>query len=484
MTISKILIIGLVCLLIGGILPYLFLNLSGKLIILFGALLVILGLLLIKKGKITIYDWLILFFLSIPFHDYRIMFGSFFLRLTEVCFIPLLVWGVIQMTRQEADRRNLFKLNAEYIILLFFSAFTAMSVLLSADPFVGTYRTIILAYLVILSFIISKVLKEEDKIYLIVKALIAVSAGASIFAILQAFLPAFQPFYPIPLIQLGSVTLYRSGVGWQNPNYFALYLSMILPITYVCKIYKLFPEKKFIQTCFVLQTCGIFCTYSRLGFISLGLTFLFLLWVRGKKTLVLIMVIVIAVLSVLTFTSMAYIYEHNPYLAVTIFRIPNPGLVLKNPLLIAGWRRDAWVANARMFLDHPFIGIGPFMSTAMYEQYRPTDQVYPWKSGLAVHSEYLSLLSERGIIGTALFFLFLLFLMTRANLYYQQNKSAVSGKLMLGLWASIVNFIWFSFGGATIYSVEFWINVGLILAVYNLGKAKRIEENQLNQLDK
>jgi len=419
--------------------------------------------------------------MSIPFHDFRIMFGSFFLRLTELCFIPFLIWGAIQITNNAEDRKQIFKLNAEYIILLFFCAFSAMSVLLSADPFIGTYRTIILAYLVLMSFIVFKVLRAEDKIYLIVKSLIAISTGASIFAILQSFLPAFQLFHPIVLTHLGSLTIYRSGVGWQNPNYFALYLSMILPITYVCKISRLFPEKKFIQTCFVLQLLGLFCTYSRLGFISIGLTFLFLLWVRGKKKIALILVIVLGLMAVITFMSMAVIYENNSYLAATIFRIPNPGVLLKNPLLIAGWRRDAWVANMRMFYDHPFIGIGPFLSTSMYEKYRPIDQVYPWKRGLAVHSEYLSLLSERGLIGASLFFLFLLFLMSRANLYYQQNKTAVSGKLMLGLWASIVNFIWFSFGGATIYSVEFWINVGLIFAVYNLSKQnsrKEIESNQ------
>ena len=74
--------------------------------------------------------------------------------------------------------------------------------------------------------------------------------------------------------------------------------------------------------------------------------------------------------------------------------------MLKNPLLIAGYRRDAWIANIGMFLDYPLLGVGPFMSTLMYSEYRPDDQIYPLKGGLAVHNEYLSLLSERGLIGT------------------------------------------------------------------------------------
>lgn len=477
MTLSKILILLLVCLIIGGVLPYLFMQFSFKLVLFVGALFIFFWFLLLRQGRITIYDWLIIFFISIPLHDVRFMFGSFFLRLTEVCFIPFFIWAGLQIARDKDEQRNLFHLPVEYIILIFFCAFTIISSACSISPFISIYRTVVLLYLILLSFMISRILKREDKIHLIIKAMIAVGSAASIFAIFQSFLPSLQLLDPIPLTHLGPLTIYRSGVGWQNPNYFALYLTMIFPITYVCKVSKLFPEKKFMRMSFILQLLGLISTYSRLGFISIGLTFLFLIWVRGKKTMALILVIVLAITSVITFTAMAFIYEHNPYLAAIIFRIPNLGTVLKNPLLIAGWRRDAWVANIRMLLDHPFIGIGPFMSTSMYEQYRPVDQVYPWKSGLAVHSEYLSLLSERGIIGTTLFLLFLLFLMSRANIYYQRNKTTDSGKLMLGLWASIVNFIWFSFGGATIYSVQFWINVGLIFAVYNLARQKTIEDN-------
>ncbi|MFH1093335.1 MAG: O-antigen ligase family protein [Candidatus Omnitrophota bacterium] len=370
--------------------------------------------------------------------------------------------------------KNLSHFHAEYIILLFFCAFTFMSTVLSYNPFLSTYRTVVLLYLILMSFMISKILKDKEKIYLIVKAMIAVAAGASIFALFQTFLPSLQLMDPVPLVRLGALTIYRSGVGWQNPNYFALYVIMILPITYVCKISKCFPEKKFLTVCFILQLLGLFCSYSRLGFISISLTFLFLLWIRGKRTLAVMLLIVLVVLSVGTFLSMEYIYQKSPYLAATIFRIPYLGVISKNPLLIAGWRRDAWVANIRMFLDHPFFGVGPFMSTDMYSKYRPYDQVFPWKSGLAVHNEYLSLLSERGLTGTALFLLFLLFLTIRTAVYYKNNNSSITGKLMLGLWASIVNFILFSFGGATIYSVQFWINVGIIFALYDFSKQEII----------
>ncbi|MBU1087008.1 MAG: O-antigen ligase family protein [Candidatus Omnitrophica bacterium] len=474
---SKILIILLVCLIIGGILPFLFTRFSAKLVLFVGALFGFVCLLLIKQGRITVYDWLILFFIAIPFHDFRIMFGTFFLRSTEVFFIPFFIWAGVQITRNESGWKNLLRLETEYVILLFFYAFTVISIACSVSPFISIYRTVVLLYLILLSFIISKILKQEDKIYLIIKAMIAVSAAASIFAIFQSFVPGLQPFHPIALANLGALTIYRSGAGWQNPNYLALYLTMIFPITYVCKISSVFPEKKFFQISFVLQLLGLFSTYSRLGFISLSLTFICLLAVRGKKKLALIILIILSLLAVTTFMSMTYIYEHNPYLAVTIFRIPYLGVVKKNPLLIAGWRRDAWIANFRMFVDHPFLGVGPFMSTEMYGAYRPADQVYQAKSGLAVHNEYLSLFSERGFIGAFLFLMFLLFLTTRAIVFYKKNKSSGQGKLMLGLWASIVNFLFFSFGGATIYSVQFWVNVGIILAVYNLAKQKTLEKN-------
>ena len=48
---------------------------------------------------------------------------------------------------------------------------------------------------------------------------------------------------------------------------------------------------------------------------------------------------------------------------------------------------------------------------------------------------------------------------------------------MLGLWASIINFIFFSFGGTTINSVQFWINVGIIFALYNSTKTESSNNN-------
>ena len=474
MTLNKILILLLICLIIGVMLPYLVMHFSGKLILFIGALLLFVLLFLIKKGRITVYDWLILVLIAIPFHDFRITFGPFFLRLTELFFIPFFVWAIVQIGSSRTEREKLFSIQLEYLILLFFCVFTLMSIAFSSNPFVSIYRTAILLYLIVMSFIISKIIKDQNKMYLIIKASIFICSGASIFAILGSFTPLFLLFKPVPLYNLGFLTIYRSGAGWQNPNYFALYVSMILPITYVCKISKCFPEKRFLNICFILQLLGLFSTYSRLGFISISITFLFLLWVRGKRNTAVILLIVLVVLSVTAFMSMEYIYKHNPYLARTIFRIPDLGAVLKNPLLIAGWRRDAWIANINMFLDHPFLGVGPFMSTAMYGQYRPYDQVYPHTSGLAVHNEFLSLLSERGAIGTILFLMFLLLLLSRAIVYYKSNKFSKQGKLMLGLWASIINFIFFSFGAATIYSLQFWINVGIIFVLYDLSKRKTV----------
>ena len=130
--------------------PYLVMQFSAKLMLFMGVFFVFLCLLLLKRGRITVYDWLILFFISIPFHDFRIMFGSFYLRLTEVFFIPFFVWAVVQIARNEYDRKNLLRLHGEYIILLFFCAFTIVSIAFSVSPFISIYRTAVLLYLILL----------------------------------------------------------------------------------------------------------------------------------------------------------------------------------------------------------------------------------------------------------------------------------------------------------------------------------------------
>jgi len=141
---SKIIIALLLCLLIGGLLPYLFASFSGKLVLFVGLMFLFLVVLFFKKGKITVYDWLILICVGIPLHDFRIMFGSFFLRTTEVFFIPFMIWGSVQIFKDEEKLRNLFRLPFDYVVLIFFCAFSLMSTVLSENVFISSYRTLIL----------------------------------------------------------------------------------------------------------------------------------------------------------------------------------------------------------------------------------------------------------------------------------------------------------------------------------------------------
>ena len=465
-----------ICLLAGGGLPYLFAAYSNKLVVLIGFMSLFTAFLVVKKGKIEVYDWLILLFISIPFHDYRIMFGSFFVRMTEVFFVPFMIWAFVQIYMDKKNSGYVKGIYKEYIVLIFFCLFTFMSAILAENIFIPVYRTSVLIYLIMLSVLIPQVIKDREKLYFIIKSIIIVSVLASVFAVFQTFFPVLHPIRPIPLTNIGSLTIFRSGVGWRNPNYFAFYVSLIIPLTFIMKISGYFPEKRFINRCFALQILGVMSSYSRLAVISISLTFLCFLWVRGKKIIAATIFIVLIFLAVAAFLNMEYIYKHNPYLAASVFRIARFEAVRENPLLIAGWRRDAWIANIRMFMDRPLLGVGPFMSTALYAKYKPDDQSYPWDEGLAVHNEFLSLLSERGIIGIGLFMLFMFFILKRAFDFYTRNKDSADGMLMLGLWATVVNFFWFSFGAATIYSVQFWINIGLIFTVYNLKQTESAEK--------
>ena len=455
--------------LLGLLIPYVYGQFPKAFIYVLVVLVLTVMALLIKKGRITVFDWLIIYMGLIPLHSLKVGTASVFLRLTEISFIPLGLWWIVHRRRAGAMQKvSAFK--QEYLILVFFFIFTFMSITQSIKPVISIYRSVILIYLVVLSFLVADISRDLEKVLKIIKAMMIISSIAGFIALCQSVYPPLYPFTKRSLVQLGGLTIIRAGVGWFDPGYFGLYIAMIIPVTLSCIFCGKFKDTVFFKRCLVLQLAGLISSYSRLSLGGVFTATVFLLFVYKRKKLAVALVSIVLLLLAGMSVARSYIYEHQPYIAAYIFRIAEEDVLKEHPTLVAGYRMDSWRANIAMFLDNPILGVGPFMSTDMYFKYRPIDDMWRYDQPLAVHSEYLSLLSERGILGFGSFALFLIVLFRHAAIQIKKYSDTKSSALIAGLKAGIISWLVFSVGGATIYSVQLWISVGLLIALFEIVK--------------
>jgi len=438
---------------------------------------------IVKRKKPTIYDFLILLIIFIPFHQFRLGAGGYFLRLTELPFIPLFIFWIGRMIVNKDMRIK--SIYIEHLILFMFIILSYVSIVKSLYPTESIYRTLVLSYLITLSFIISDIIREKERLFLMIKTLLIVSTLACIAGIIQSFIP--HPIllaHSFPFTTIGPIKIYRALCGWDNPNYFALYLSIIMPITISLLLSKKFKEKRALKICLSMQLLGLMATFSRAGIVAAVMSFLFLLWFYKKKVLALTILIIIITFLLLTWFGIDFLHKNNRFLYNLIFR-SSIELIKEHPkhMLIGRW--DAWIANINIFLDNPFLGVGPWMAKEYFVHYAPSfidpriDPLVQKGEGFAPHQEYLATLSEKGIFAFLLYIMFLIILLRRGIITFKNHKNTQLGAIILGLTAGVFSFLVSGFGEHVINDVAFWVITGLLLATYKIIQKEKTPANRL-----
>ncbi|TBR14972.1 O-antigen ligase domain-containing protein, partial [bacterium] len=207
--------------------------------------------------------------------------------------------------------------------------------------------------------------------------------------------------------------------------------------------------------------------FSRTVIMSLILSSLYVLNYFGKKRIVTTTLIAIMVMVGLIASSYLFIYKQSPFLASVVYRVADKQNLEKQPTLIMGHRYAAFIANWSMFVNHPLLGVGPFMAMYNFDKYHPAGYKYPlpW---LASHNQYLQLLAEKGIFGFILFICFLVMIIRTANRAIKKSPDPEYKALLTGLKASIFLCMIASLTLETSYELQFWLTAGMIMAIANL----------------
>ncbi len=423
------------------------------------------GIVIFKKGKITIYDWFALVIFTIPFHSLRIGGETHFIRLSEIAFIPFFLWWIAQKSLKENKQ---LKIRKEFIAILGFLLINILSTSKSMYPLMSIKRVLIISYLILFCYIISDMIRNKERFSFVIKVMIIVASASSILAILQVFVPALHLFKKHYLVSLGGITLYRASAGWHDPNYYALYLTMNIALILSYLFSNKSGGRRMLKICFLLQCGGLLATFSRMGHICFFVVFLYLLcaYGKGKAAFIILLIIVIAAVGMVLFVD--YIYDKHPVLKAYLFRFPDLNMLRKYPHLILVHRWDAFRANWKMFLDNPFLGVGPYMSVYNYDKYKMPDALTYSRQYLATHNQYLQLLSEKGIFGFISFMAFILLIWRKLTFYIKRNKHTKEGAILIGFKAGLISYLVASLVGNTTHELQFWLTAGLCLALFSM----------------
>jgi O-antigen ligase len=208
--------------------------------------------------------------------------------------------------------------------------------------------------------------------------------------------------------------------------------------------------------------------------ISIVLASLYLLFFYGRRKIALTVFLSAIIALSIAVSSVAVIYKKYPLLASTVYRVAEKEQLAKEPTLITGHRYAAFKANWAMFLDHPILGVGPFMAMYAFNKYKPFGYDYP-NEQLASHNQYLQLLSEKGIFGFIIFLGFIFIMIKNINRFIKYLPPGNEYKaLLIGFKSAIFVYLISSLVLETSYELQFWLIIGLSMALLNIIKKEHV----------
>ena len=235
-------------------------------------------------------------------------------------------------------------------------------------------------------------LHGQEEISVISGTLIVVAIGISGYAVAQLAHNSNHVWNEL------SPYIGRASGTYISPNDLAGFLAMLLPLA----LAYLLVGKMHIITRILLaygtaaMAAGLAVTFSRGG------------WAAAAAGVVLLLVILLGhrnhrwkavLLLIVMLAGGGYLVSH--YLSKTVGymrRVDGPNDTASLKAVDASWdsRLAIWQSAARMWEDHPWVGVGPGLFDYRFREYRPeTMQERPDR----VHNDYLNLLADWGIVG-------------------------------------------------------------------------------------
>lgn len=245
-----------------------------------------------------------------------------------------------------------------------------------------------------------------------------------------------------------------------DPNYFAMNLIALVPLA----IFYFANEKYKLRSFFwgissFILILGVFTTLSRAALIGL-LAVLLLMLFRNFKKVFLLYIVISIILASLIITLLP---------GQLLNRLSTFSEVISSP--IQGYssiaeRKTLLQAGLKVFLDHPFTGVGIGNSSTKIEEY----------TGLRLvsHNTYIDIAAETGILGITLFFSFIFSTLQIFNKSKKLFRSKEEIDLCNTIQTSFIGLLVLLFFLTAIHVTYFWIFSALSIILLRLAKKERL----------
>ena len=319
----------------------------------------------LKYGPIRISMMLVLFLLTAPMIVIFISQSTGMLRLRLVDYF--LIGSIVYITfrglaaSSNANVTGLTLANACYVILLYYGAATIFQ--RDGAPHVF-FNVIVMITLFIGLYAILEFILKENILY-----------GSII-----------SEKVPIP----PSRSVHRSGSTLGHPDALGIFTIQSIPflVYYFIKL-KSFWKMAACGAITIIATIALEFSFTRASWITLAVVaiFTFILLIHRRKVLKKYLILLTIVAVSLTFVTIAIRHD---VLAGTLSKQRNNESI--------GTRETVWAKVPKLFVDHPFFGVG------MWQSYRyVTDAGHLAINKLAsIDNYYLSTLVEEGLVGVVL----------------------------------------------------------------------------------
>ena len=271
----------------------------------------------------------------------------------------------------------------------------------------------------------------------------------------------------VAAMTFASVILYRGGrmggvLGgvFDNPNDLAINIGMNWPLCLMFLLRTRNPFKKLIWGVGMLFLIrGLMLTYSRTGFLALGVASIFCVYefgVREKRRYL----IAIAVVGVL----MAAFFAPSGY-------GERVGSIFGKPLDVGDSqdaRRELLIESLKITAAHPLLGLGPGNFASYTQTWRVT------------HNTYTELTSECGIPALIIFLFILRAAFRNLKRVRESRLFAEDPEVRLftgGLWASLAGYVVGAFFASTAYQLFPYFLVAYTTALFNIasGSGQKVQ---------
>ncbi len=437
---------------------------------------------------LTVFAGLIFIFITLrsPFRALLIMLP--FMIITRPIGLPvigdriiifdlliLVWWGCVFIRQVQGCQDVSFPKKLFWPILIYYFVLVSsfLSLINGISLLSGLEEIIVYAFLGIFALAIIGVVRTEKELLQLVKLVIVVLAIAIFYALWEVLSTTFG--LPI-LFPISSE--FRLAGTFRQTNQLASFLRTLLPIAWAMLFMANGLSPKMKAYLVLVSTLGIIIlllTSSRTNVIAALIELLIFVGVaiiqffRGRanfslQTIGLIIscaLILIIFLPRVTGTYwQTFLWRFAPiYANIGDSRIVDNvfSATTTNPLG-REFAENNWLVGFEAFKDHPWIGTGVGNFSLLYTIVRGRQY--------EVHSGYLNLLAERGIIGTLTFVIFLLLLLRMAikNLYLNSTLFWIAFALLMAYLGSLISGVYVIFFRRR----EFWLVLSLIIVYYQL----------------